>query len=288
MSGCTGADRIRSREDYNTFFNSYSNIINQFDGFVGMVSSGSFNSDHSKTSFGDIDVIVWLDSSESKSDVKKNLVKFFSSLPDSIIVPFSSIKYNGKKCINTGEIVTIRYYDENLGYSVQIDNIIALSRDEMIFKSSFLDMTAEKQGLILGLVKVAAIENDISYLFNRLRIKAPLQLPINEEYEFNLSSIELQLRRVVYEPDSNYKQKSRSVIWSSQIFGDVMILLHQYDLSKSFVELLGDVNLSNTRSPRRISGVFSSMITVKSGEVGTPKAKSKEDALKLINQKFDF
>ena len=210
-----------------------------------------------------------------------------SKLPDSTIVPFRSERYKGKKFLNTGEIVTIRYHDPILDYSVQIDNIIALDHTEAQFKGDFLDMPAEQQGLVLGLVKVASIETEPSVLFKKMGIRAPAELPKDTEYEFNLSSVELQLRKVTYEPGT-YKQKSREIIWKSRNFKDLEKLLYQYNLSLPFDKLLAQAKskLKSNRSGQRISGVFRSMVSVKSGEVGTDKAKGKETAIRKIKQAF--
>ena len=284
MSGSTGADRIKSREHFKKFLASYQNVVKHFPGFVSISPSGSYNSNPNKQDFGDIDLVTHIKSDKDKATVKKELAAHLAKLPDTVIVPFKSDKYKGKKFLNTGEIVTVRYHDPELGYSVQIDNIIALDETEANFKKKFLDFAAEKQGLILGLVKVATLEQPIKSLFAKLGIKAPTELPKDEEYEFNLSSIELQLRHVVYEPGS-YSQKSRSVIWTSRNFEDVKKILSKYDLDTDFDSLLAQAKkqLKNPRSKQRIKGVFSSMISVKSGEIGTPKGEDKIRAQRKID-----
>lgn len=288
MSGSTGADRIRSRQDFQKFIQSYEKYMKKFPGFVSIKPSGSYNSDMKKTSFGDIDLITYIDSNKDKATVKKELAKYLSSLPDNIIVPFTSPRYKGKRFLNTGEIITVRFHEPSLGYSVQIDNIIALNKDEAQFKSGFLDMPAEKQGLVLGLVKVATLENDPAVLFKKLGIRVPVDLPEDTEYEFNLSSVELQLRRVEYEPGS-FKQKNREVVWKSRNMKDVNKLLYNFDLSKPFEELAKDAKrkLKNPRSSNRIAGLFKSMVSVKSGEVGTPKGDKKNQALRVISKLFE-
>lgn len=287
MSGVTGAARVNSRADFDQFINSYRTLISKFPGFVTLTTSGSYNSDLTKDTFGDIDLIVQIDSDKDKTAVKKDLQAFLLNQPSNIIVPFTSEKYTGKRTHNSGELVSVRYYDPTLGYSVQVDNIVALSTNELLFKKQFLDLPAEKQGLILGLVKVATIEHTPVRLFKKLGI---FELPFtnsNEEYEFNLSSVELQLRKVTYEPGT-FTQVSREVIWKSRHFGDVHTLLSQYNLDADFDDLLAQCvkKLKNPRSSKRIQGVFSSMITVKSGEVGTGKGAKKEEALDKIKQAF--
>ena len=287
MSGVAGASRIKSRQDFQQFITSYKRLVSKFPGFVSIQPSGSYNSDANKMDFGDIDLITLIKSNKDKKEVKAELVRFFEKQPTTQIVPFTSVKHKGRRSYNSGEIVTVRYHDDTLGYSAQIDNIIALDHDEASFKQQFLDMPAEKQGLILGLVKVATLETPIKQLLARLNIRVSIRLQANQELEFNLSSIELQLRKITYEPGT-FKQVDREVLWKSQNFGYLQKLLYQYDLSRTFDELLNDARtiIRNPRSGRRILGVFSSMITVKSGEVGTAKGANKIAALDKIKAVF--
>jgi hypothetical protein len=287
MSGVAGADRIKSRQDFKQFLTSYQQLVSKFPGFVSLQPSGSYNSNPDKMDFGDIDLIVHIQSTKDKAAVKKELQAFFHNHPDTVIVPFSSEKHAGKRSYNAGELVSVRYHDDTLGYSAQIDNIVALDQTEASFKQEFLDLPAEKQGLILGLVKIAAIETQPQMLFKRLGITARDNLEPNQEYEFNLSSVELQLRLVTYEPGT-YKQSDRQVLWTSRSFDDLKKLLYQYKLDADFDSLLlqAKQTIKNPRSNARMEGVFSSMITVKSGEVGTAKGAGKEAALAKIQQTF--
>ena len=283
MSGVAGASRIKSRTDFMQFVLSYMNLISNFPGFVSCRPSGSFNSDPSKEEFGDIDLIVTISSVKDKPAVKLELKSFLQAQPSSVIVPFTSKKYAGQRVHNSGELLSVNYFDKKLGYSVQIDNIIALSQEEATFKQQFLNWSAEKQGLILGLTKIATIETPPAALFNALNIHAPAKLPPNQEYEFNLSSLELQLRRVKYQPGT-YKEVNREIIWRSKDFNLLQKLLYQYDLTSDFESLLEMTKetIKNPRSVRRILGFFSAVITVKSGEVGTLKGASKEEALQRL------
>jgi hypothetical protein len=287
MSGVAGADRVKSRRDYQKFLASYKNIIAKFPGFVSIQPSGSYNSDLAKNDFGDIDLITHIKSSKNKKEVKQDLVHFFEKMPDTVITAFTSEKHAGKRSYNSGEIVTVRYHDHALGYSAQIDNIIALDHIEASFKQEFLDMPAEKQGLVLGLVKIAAIETDPKLLFKKLNIHVPNNVQPNQEFEFNLSSSELQLRKVTYEPGT-FKQTDREILWHSQKWSDLQALLYQYDLSNDFDTLLAQSKqtIKNPRSNNRMQGVFSSMISVKSGEVGTAKGAGKEAARTKVAQTF--
>ena len=182
MSGVAGADRVKSRADFDHFIQDYKRLISLFPGFVSMTPSGSYNSNLDKQDFGDIDLIVHIKSNLDKAQVKKQLQAFFMKEPETKIVPFSSEKHAGKRSYNAGELVSIRYHDDQLGYSAQIDNIIALDPVEAGFKQQFLDWPAEKQGLILGLVKVATIETDPARIFKSLGIQTPDNLQPNQEY----------------------------------------------------------------------------------------------------------
>lgn len=285
MSGVTGAERVRSREDYAQFVDEYREVISNFPGFVSMTTSGSYNSDLTKTTFGDIDLIIHF-SWDDKKILKQMLVKYFERMSEKVIVPFTSPKYTGKRTNNTGELVSVRFHSKTLGYSVQIDNIVALSAEEANFKREFLDLPAEKQGLILGLVKVAAIEYEVSMLWDMLgisKLKLPFAKGLDWEWEFSLSSSKLELRLVHYKSGTT-EQLQHDIYWTSQNWDDVKKLLGHYNLDKSFSELLIDVKntIVNPRSAKRIMGLFKSMVSVKSGEVGTPKGEIKERALTQV------
>jgi len=285
MSGVAGAERVRSREDYDQFTRSFSELTYQFCKNSLLYSTGSYVSSQDKQTFGDIDLVTYIPTVLTKATLKKSLVEFFHSQPEDIIVPFSNPKYLGRRTYNSGEIVTVRYYDSKLGYSVQIDNIIARNHAEANFKTKFLNMPASIQGLVLGLVKVVLLENPATELFDRLGIANPGVLGPDQEYEFNLSSSELQLRRVQYEPGT-YKQASREILWTSTVFLHVHWLLGMTSFDYKFVELVSKINntIKNPRSKERIKGLFASMISVKSGEVGTEKGAEKEKSLALVEK----
>jgi hypothetical protein len=268
MSGVTGANRIASRADFKQFLKSYEQVLRKFPGFVSIQPSGSYNSNPNKQDFGDIDLITHIQSDLPKAEVKKQLAGYLTALPDTVIVPFSSPKYVGKRHYNSGEIITVRYQDPELGYSVQIDNIIAMDEAEAAYKKGFLDYPAEVQGLILGLVKATELEP-------------------NQEYEFNASPVELQLRKVTYEPGT-YTQTDREIVWHSANIEDLKRILYQYNIDTSFEDLLQQAQhtLKSSRSRTRVAGVFKSMISVKSGEVGTPKGDVKQAAIDTIDRVF--
>ncbi len=274
MSGVTGGDRILKKDILN-ITNSYINILKKFPKFITYEISGSLAS--SKMDCGDIDLIIQFNDNDKKN-LKADLIKFLMKLPSNIILPFKNNKYKNKRYYNSGEIITI-LFPQNSTKCVQIDNIIALSTEELFFKKNFLNLPAEKQGLILGLMKTILIENTTSDL-----IKEIPKLTKNQELEFNLSSSSLELRKMTL--GNNYKILKKEVIWKSTNWDDVKHLLANYQIDSSFEDLLTDIKskLKHKRSFNRIIGLFNSMVSVKSGEIGTPKGEKKQKAKKMVTK----
>lgn len=287
MSGSAGGGRVTRNAVQRTVDSYIKNILSKYPAYKDAKISGSYNTG-TKEDFGDIDLIVTLQG-EDKKAIKQDLASFFSNQPDDIIIPFKSDKYKGKKSLSTGEIVTILYPIEGMeGEFVQIDNMISTSDEESTFKKSFLDYPAEIQGLILGLTKVVLIEEDPKEVFNRLGIKNIPTLEDNQEFEFNLSSAGLTLRKVTLTPE--YKETAREDIWKSSNWEDIRKLLKNYKIDEDFETLLNSLtkNLKNERSKNRIKGIFKSMISVKSGEVGTPKGDKKTQSIQKVQDLLEF
>jgi cytidyltransferase-like protein len=281
MSGSAGGNRIIRSSVAKTAEDYINKVLSKFPGFKGAKISGSYNTG-SKNDFGDLDLIVNLTATDKKS-IKVELAKYLSSLPDSVIVPFKSDKYKGKKHLNTGEIITILYpITGQPGEYVQIDNMVSISDEEAEFKKEFLDYPAEIQGLMLGLSKVICLEEDPKNIFARLGIKNVPALEPNQEYEFNLSSAGLTLRIVTLD---NFKEVERTEVWKSSNWSSIKKLFIRYNIDGSFEDLLNDITskVKNIRSKTRIKGIFNSMVSIKSGEVNTPKGDNKQQALDKVN-----
>ena len=287
MSGSAGGNRV-TRQAVEKTVNSYiEKVLKNFKAFKDAKISGSYNTG-TKEDFGDIDLIVTFEGTDKK-ELKKQLVDYFNTIPDDVIVPFKSEKYKGKKSLSTGEIVTILYPIEGTeDQFVQIDNMVSTSEEESTFKKSFLDYPAEIQGLLLGLTKIVLIEENPQEVFKRLGIKNTPQLEDNQEFEFNLSSAGITLRKVTLTPE--FKETAREDIWKSSNWEDVKKLLQNYDIDGEFEKLLDDIvkNTKNQRSKNRIKGIFKSMITVKSGEVGTPKGEKKTQSINKVEDLLEF
>jgi hypothetical protein len=282
MSGVAGGGRIQ-KQDVQATFNKYvEEVLSKIPGFKKASLSGSVKAG-SKADFGDLDIITWFEG-DDKKEVKQRLIDTITKLPNDTIVPFKSEKYTGRRYYNSGELISVLYPIEGKPDEfIQVDNIIALTEEESVFKGSFLDLPAEKQGLIIGLAKVTLLEENPEEVFRRMGILNLPPLQKGEEYEFNLSSVKLSLRKVKLE---NFKEVAREEIWSTTNWGTIKILFRGFNIDGSFEDLLDDISkrLTNPRSKNRVAGIFKSMVSVKSGEVGTPKGKGKEDALEKVAQ----
>lgn len=287
MSGSAGGNRVTRQAVQKTVDSYIQKVLQKFKSFKDAKISGSYNTG-TKEDFGDIDLIVTFEGTDKK-ELKKQLVDFFNTIPDNTIVPFKSDKYKGKKSLSTGEIVTVLYPIEGMeDQFVQIDNMVSLSDEESTFKKSFLDYPAEIQGLLLGLTKIVLIEEDPQEVFKRLGIKDIPTLEKNQEFEFNLSSAGLTLRKVTLTPE--FKETAREEVWKSSNWQDVRNLLKNYDIDADFEKLLDNIvkQTKNERSRNRIKGIFKSMITVKSGEVGTPKGDKKTQSIEKVQDLLEF
>jgi len=281
MSGSAGGNRIPRESLKKTAEYYIDKVLKNFPGFTSAKISGSYNTT-SKSDFGDIDLVISITSDKDKKDVKKDLVKHLESLPQDLIVPFKSDKHKNKRTLNHGEIITVLFPIIGLeDQFVQIDNIISLSEEEGEFKKSILDLPAERQGLILGLIKTPLLEEEPEKVFARMGIKDIEPLGPNQEYEFHINTSGLTLRKVTL--DDNFKTLESTDVWKSTDFNDVKKLLSNYNLEGSFKDLIGDIKkLKNPRSKNRVKGWFLKNIRVQAGERGTPKADQKQQAIDTV------
>jgi len=279
MSGSAGGNRIQRENIESTVKKYEKEVLSKCDIYRSNVITGSYNATD-RNDFGDIDLVVHFES-DTKPNAKQAFIETIENIPDTIIVPFKSVKYNGRKYLNTGEIITVLYPISGTDEYVQIDNIVSLSMLEKEFKHTFLCFPAPVQGLMLGLVKVACVEHLPKLWFSEFNIPYYI-LKENEEYEFNLSSYALTLRKVTY--GKNYKMLKRFDVWQTQDWSNVEKLLGEYNLDTTFDHLLDQINfkLKNDRSRNRVRGTFKAMVSVKSGEVGTPKGDEKRRTLEKV------
>jgi len=281
MSGVAGGNRIKKENVEETFSNFIDQVLSKIPGFVKASLSGSIKVG-TKADYGDIDSIALFEG-EDKREVKQRIIDTITALPQNIVIPFRSEKNKGKRFYNSGELISILFpiAGTQKGETIQVDIVISLSEHEHTFKNEFLDLPAEKQGLLIGLAKCVLIEQPPQKVFRRLGIKNVPPLESDDEFEFNLSSVKLTLKKVKLK---NFKEIAKEEIWTSTSWDDVQKLFAGYDISGSFEELLQELSLKlkNPRSKNRIAGTFRSMVSVKSGEVGTSKGAAKEVALQRV------
>lgn len=283
-SGVAGGHRIAKLDVVNTVEDYLDRVVKPKFGDLPYKIAGSFNLG-TKNDHGDVDLLLKFDS-KTKEEAKLNLEKYLKSLPDDIIIPFVSEKYKGRKLYKSGEIISILYPIKGKpGEAVQIDNIISIDEQEQTFKFEFLKLPAENQGLILGLVKTALIDNQELVA----KIKSQYgNITDSQEYEYNLSSDGLTLRLITYDPEKlkvgTYSEIKRDVVTKTSNWSEIEKILPHYNLNVSFDDLLKQIQAkASPRAKRRIAGVFKSMITAKSGEEGTPKGDNKEIARKKVD-----
>jgi cytidyltransferase-like protein len=282
MSGSIGANRI-PRSAVEATLKAYTDkVLRKFPGFKSAKISGSYNTSV-KPDHGDLDLVIHIEGDETdKKILKQKFVAFLNSLSE--IPPFKSGRHIGKKSAGTGDIVITQFPIE--GYpdlTVQIDNMIVMSEQESDYRKSFLDLPAEKQGLLVGLAKAILLEEDPQAIFSRLGIKNVPELDDNQEFEFNLSNKGLTLRLVTL--GDNFKETGRNDIWDSFNWNDVEKLFKNYNLNGSWEDLLDDIKnkLQNPRSKNRVKGVFNSLVVVNAGEAGTPKGDNKLKAKEKVS-----
>jgi len=292
MSGVTGADRIK-KEDIKPTMEWFEEMI--LKGFPQYKGKFNFTGSYvvgKKDSYGDIDIVALFEDKDKK-ELKQKFAKYaIEEYNDEIIQPFTNPKYTGNRYHNAGELISLRIPQCIEGTftnkSVQVDVIMATTEEELEFKTEFLNLPAEIQGLYLGIIKTLFLEVPISIITQKIDIDL-LPLPYATEgsvyeYDFNLSPKELQIRLI--ERTEDFKTLSKKTIWSTQNWNTVMELINMFDAKdKGFMELLEIITqFKNERSVNRIKGLFASMVTVKSGEVGTEKGNWKTLCLNEVEK----
>jgi nicotinamide mononucleotide adenylyltransferase len=281
MSGAAGGTRIPRAAVEQTVKDFVNNILSKIPGFKSAKISGSYNQPV-KQDFGDIDLVVSIETDQPKKEVKKMIVDYFEGLSDKELPYLNTEKHKGKKAINHGEIISNLYPISGMpGEFVQVDNIIAVSESEGDFKKVVLDYPAEIQGLILGLVKTPLLEEDPEQVFKRMGIKDVPSLGPNQEYEFHLDTSGLALKIVTL--DENYRQLDSNVVWESTSWEDVKRLLKDFNLDGTFEQFVEKIKkFKNPRSKNRVKGFFKTSIKVGPAEKGTPKGDGKQQALDTV------
>ena len=282
MSGSIGGHRINRGDVQPTLDNYIEKVLKPFPGYQDCAITGSYNAG-TKKDHGDIDIVVYIDAKDIKA-LKKDFKAYLESLPDDITVPFTTGKRKGDKAQMFGAIVTCGFPIAGTQDPVQIDNILVTTRSEARFQRAFLNLNAQKQGLLMGLVRVVLQQGDPKQILNHFELNNLPDPGPGQEYEFVLSNAGLSLRLVNL--TSDYKEVSRTEVWRSNNWDDVEWLLKDYDLDADYEDMIQTVakRIKDDRSRRRIYGIMRSMIHVGPGEVGTPKGEAKEAGIRLAKE----
>lgn len=293
MSGSIGGSRIPTRSVKPTVDKYIDKVLKGFSGYKECDTTGSYNvimklGQEKKEGHGDIDLVVYIESDDLKK-TKKDFKKYLDSLPDDVTPPFISGNHKGEKSQLYGAIVTCGFpISGQEDKYVQIDNVIVTTKNDMKYQKTFLDLNAQKQALIQGLVRVILQHEDKDEIWKHFKFEGLPEPGENQEHEFVCSPTGLSLRLITLTPDRKEDTKKRVELWRSNNWDDVEWLLHNYDVTGTAEECLDKVEtrITDQRSRDRIIGIVKSMINVGPGEVGTPKGDAKQAFIDLCQTKL--
>jgi hypothetical protein len=279
MSGAAGGSRIK-KEDLKATIRDYRDNVLKPLGLDKSYTITGVRSRPEKEIFGDIDIVISFPEG-NKKELKQTLASFIEQVNK---IPEIPQKKNKKYFIH-GSIVSILYpiYGKENEY-VQIDNIVAASKEEGKFIYKILDLPAQEQGLALGLVKAVFSEldqNQIDELFKDLDLLNIEKPGGDEEYDFNLNPSELSLK-IVKKGTSDGK-----TIWTSNKFSDIKTVLSALgiDIEKDkFDTIISKIKkFKNRRSIDRLKGMYTRNIRVGDAEVGLEKGIKKQQSIDVVN-----
>jgi hypothetical protein len=278
MSGAAGGSRI-SKENLKATIRDYrENVLKPLD-LDKSYSITGVRSRPEKDIFGDIDIVVAFPEGDKK-ELKQELAQFLSQIDKIPAIPH---KKNNKYFIHGNIVSTLYPISGKEGEYVQIDNIVAASKEEGKFAHNMLDLPAQEQTLAIGLAKTIFTELDkkqIEKLFKELNVPTNEKPGEGEEYDFNLNPSELSLRIV-----SIGKNDGRE-IWKSNKFEDVKKLTSALgvDIEKDkFDTIVSKVKkFKNRRSIDRLKGMFAKNIRVGDAEKGIEKGIKKQQAMDTV------
>lgn len=294
MSGSIGGSRIQTKQVKPTVENYIDKVLKGFDGYKSCDTTGSYNvimklGQEKPGGHGDIDLVVHIENSDLKK-CKQDFKKYLESLPDELTPKFTFGNNKGKKAQLYGAIVTCGFpIAGEEGKYVQIDNVIVPDEASKKYQKTFLDLNAQKQALIQGLVRVIMTHEDKEPIWKHFNFEGFPEPAKDQEYEFVVSPSALSLRLVTLTPERKEDSKKRVELWRSNNWEDIEWLLRDYDVTGTAEECLEKVaeRITDQRSRDRIVGVVNSMIRVGPGETGTPKGDAKQAFIDLCKEKLN-
>ena len=293
MSGSIGGSRIPTRSVKPTVDNYIDKVLKGFKGYKSCDTTGSYNvimklGQEKKEGHGDIDLVVHIENDDLKK-TKKDFKSYLESLPDDITPPFVFGNNKGKKAQMYGAIVTCGFpISGQEDKYVQIDNIIVTDETSKVYQKTYLDLNAQKQALVKGIIRVLLQHEDKDEILKHFGFEGLPEPQKNQEYEFVCSEAGLSLRLITLNSDQKEDTKKRVELWRSNDWKDVEWLLRDYNFNGTEEECLDriDKRIKDERSRKRIAGLVSSMIHVGPGEVGTPKGDTKQAFIDLCQSKL--
>ena len=226
MSGSIGGSRIETKQVKPTVEEYIEKVLKNFPGYVSCDTTGSYNvimklGQEKQGGHGDIDLVVHIDNNDLKK-CKQDFKKYLESLPDNVTPSFAYGNNKGKKAQLYGAIVTCGFpiHGEESKY-VQIDNIIVSDVDSKTYQKTFLDLNAQKQALLQGLVRVVLQHKDKKEIWEHFKFEGFPEPENNQEYEFVLSPTALSLRLITLTPERKEDSKKRIELWRSNNWNDI-------------------------------------------------------------------
>lgn len=288
MSGSIGGSRIPTLKVKPTVDNYINKVLKGFKGYQECDTTGSYNvimklGQEKKEGHGDIDLVVYINSDDLKQ-TKKDFKKYLDSLPDDITPKFVLGNHKGDKSQLYGAIVTCGFpISGQEDKYVQIDNVIVTTKEDMKYQKTFLDLNAQKQALIQGLVRVILQYEDKDKIWDHFKFEGLPKPAKDQEYEFVCSPTGLSLRLITLTPERKEDTKKRVELWRSNNWDDVEWLLRNYDITGTAEECLEKINkhITDQRSRDRIIGIVNSMIRIGPGEINTSKGNAKQEFIDL-------
>ena len=288
MSGAAGGSRIDRENLKQTIRNYRDNVLKPL-GLDGSYNITGVRNRKDKYSYGDIDIVLAFkeatpqggDIKKHRAQLKQEFAKFITQIDKVPGIPHKG----GKKYFIHGNIVSLLYpiagrEDEY----VQIDNIISIGEEEAELTYNMLDLPAEIQGLVMGIIKAAPDElgvEELPDLFDKLGITNPEKPGEDQEYDFSLNTTELTLSIV---PRYGMTGKSREIWRSTDINKAITILMALgIDIKKdTFDTIIAKIKKFKTRSLERIKGMFRTVVRPSDAEIGTEKGNKKQQDLKTV------
>lgn len=308
MSGSINGVRIATKQVQPTVDDYLNKVLSKFEGFKFAYPCGSYRryqvtNTEKPDGHGDIDLAIYIEpkNDETLGQCKRRFKAYLNSLSDKVIVPVTDGKYQGKKAMIFGDIVTCGFSISNK--YVQIDNIICNTEKSALFTTEFLGLNFDVQALLMSMMRVVP-QTEIIKFFDDMQIHViPQDIKDNQRLEIVVGTKCVSLRLVTLDSQSKEIKKCRQTLWSSHNWNVFKYMIHYFyiiNLSNytQCIQTYEDMLLKvynkykeyNEQERKhifnRIIGMMKSIINISVGELNTQKALDKERAIMKANMYF--